>query len=40
MVKSTDNIIFEAEQSTQLNTGFEVQTGGLFEINNNGCGLK
>jgi M6 family metalloprotease-like protein len=36
-VKSTDNVTFEAGQEIILN-GFEVQQGGVFEINMNGCG--
>jgi M6 family metalloprotease-like protein len=40
IVKSTDNITFEAGESVFLNPGFEVQQGGIFEINMNGCGNK
>lgn len=39
-VKSTDNVIFEAENEVTLNSGFEVKLGGEFEINMNGCGEK
>lgn len=37
IVKSTDNITFEAEKEVVLNPGFEVQLGGRFEINMDGC---
>lgn len=37
IVKSTDNVTFEASQEILLK-GFEVQLGGVFEINMNGCG--
>lgn len=37
-VKATDNVTFEAGNEVLLNPGFELQQGGLFEINMNGCG--
>ena len=37
IVKSTDNITFEYGQEILLN-GFEIQVGGQFLINMNGCG--
>lgn len=40
VVKSTDNVIFEAANEVSLNPGFEVNLGGQFEINMNGCGEK
>lgn len=40
VVKSTDNVIFEAANEVTLNPGFEVASGGVFEINMNGCGEK
>ncbi len=35
---STDNVTFEAGGEVILNGGFEIQQGGVFEINMNGCG--
>ena len=40
VVKNTDNVIFEAASEVTLNPGFEVKSGGVFEINMNGCGEK
>ena len=40
VVKNTDNVIFEAASEVTLNPGFEVKSGGAFEINMNGCGEK
>jgi len=37
IVKNTDNIIFEAGNEVILNPGFEVQSGGKFEINMINC---
>jgi len=39
-VKNIDNVIFEAGNWVELNSGFEVQLGGTFEININECGEK
>ena len=38
IVKSTDNVTFEAGQEIQMNAGFEVQQGGKFEVNIVQCG--
>lgn len=38
IVKSTDNVTFEAGQEIILNPGFEVQTGGQLQINIQECG--
>ena len=38
IVKSTDNVTFEAGSTVTLNPGFEIELGGTFEINMNGCG--
>ena len=40
IVKSIDNVTFEAGEEVILNSGFEVQLGGTFEINMNECGDK
>ena len=40
VVKNTDDVIFEAANEVTLNPGFEVKSGGVFEINMNGCGEK
>jgi len=37
VVKSTDNILFEAGNEVILNSGFEVKLGGVFEINMAPC---
>lgn len=38
IVKSTDNITFEAGQEIQLNAGFEVEQGGQLNVNTIQCG--
>jgi hypothetical protein len=38
IVKSTDNVTFEAGQEIQLNAGFEVQQGGQINVNIIQCG--
>ena len=38
IVKSTDNVTFEAGQEIQLNAGFEVQQGGQINENIIQCG--
>ena len=40
VVINTDDVIFEAANEVTLNPGFEVKSGGVFEINMNGCGEK
>ena len=40
VVKNIDKVIFEAGNWVELNSGFEVQLGGTFEININECGEK
>ena len=37
-VKNTDNVTFEAGNEIILNGSFEIQQGGVFKINMNGCG--
>jgi DNA-directed RNA polymerase alpha subunit len=34
-VKSTDNVIFEAKNEVILDAGFEIESGGTFEIHIN-----
>ena len=38
IVKSTDNVTFEAGQEIQLNAGFEVKQGGQINVNIIQCG--
>lgn len=38
IVKSTDNVTFEAGQEIQLNAGFEVQAGGTLDVKIVSCG--
>ena len=40
VVKNTDNVTFEAGNEIILGPGFEIQAGGTFEIDMNGCGEK
>lgn len=40
IVKNTDKVVFEAPQDITLNGGFEIQAGGEFEINMNGCATR
>lgn len=37
-ILGTNNATFEAVNEVTLNAGFEIQQGGIFEINMNGCG--
>ncbi|HOH55532.1 MAG TPA: hypothetical protein PK903_05410 [Paludibacteraceae bacterium] len=38
IIKSTDNVTFEAGQEIILNNGFEIQQGGQLDINIVTCG--
>ncbi|MCL2682672.1 MAG: hypothetical protein FWE63_04190 [Bacteroidales bacterium] len=40
VVKSTDNVSFEAGNKIILKPGFKVESGGTFRINMNACGEK